>query len=93
MKKKKALSPIQRLVTLFADKSKKNGKTKYHVFKKEVFNNAKITLRNCDSLAEFNNRAYLQDTISRQASMPRIFTPSPHETMFPARDSMNRKFR
>ena len=59
MKSKKNLSPISRLVTIFADKSKKTGKVKCPIFKKEVFSNAKITLRNCDSLAEFNNRTYL----------------------------------
>ena len=91
--KKKNLSPISRLVTIFADKSKKTGKVKCPIFKKEVFSNAKITLKNCDSLQEFNSRTYLQDTFSRQASMPRIFTPSPHETVFPARDIKNRKFR
>ena len=45
---------------------KKTGKMiKCHNFKKEVFANAKITLNKCDSLAEFNSRTYLQETLCR----------------------------
>jgi len=47
---------------IFSDESKKTGKVKCPIFQKQVFTNAKVTLKNCESLEEFSNRAYLQDT-------------------------------
>ena len=92
-KKKKLLSPISRLMTIFTDKSKKTGKVKCPMFKKEVFSNAKTTLKNCDSLAEFNSRTYLQETLCRSQSKTQMFTPTHEAPVFPAREKQNRKFR
>jgi len=44
---------------IFQEKSKKTGKVRCPIFKKEVFVNAKLTLNNCDSLKEFGSRTFL----------------------------------
>lgn len=47
---------------IFKEKSKKTGKVKCPIFKKEVFANAKVTLKNCDSLNEFSSRTFFADS-------------------------------
>ena len=67
------LSPVEHFMQIFKKKSKKTGKVKCPIFKKEVFANAKITLKNCDSLKEFSSRTFFVES-SHQTSMPRLFS-------------------
>ena len=65
------MTPVDEVVKIFERKSKMVPKAKCPLFKKEVFGNAKQTLKDCESVTEFKSRIVMNEVYGKPVRLTR----------------------